>query len=85
MSARSFDDDDRDAPQDIDLEWAEGGEEIRCAACGKFMHEDCEKCPHCGQWVLDESAAEERARGWYWPMVVAVLIAIILVIWAKMG
>jgi len=82
MSPFDFDTDDIDAPQDIDLEYGRGEEyDIDCPACGKPIHEDADLCPHCGQWMFTESPAAQRSRKWFWPVMVAVLIALILVMW----
>jgi hypothetical protein len=83
---RDESDDDRDDPQDIDLDWAESqeddGEDTRhCPNCGYEIYWSAAKCPRCGAWVGEDSPAAERARGWKWPVIVSVLVAIILVIW----
>jgi hypothetical protein len=81
-----YDDDDRDDPQDIDLNWPdEEDEAVSCLFCGKSVHEDAALCPHCGQWILAEGAAGRRARGWFWPVMVAILLAMILVMWHGLG
>jgi len=78
----AWDDDDRDAPQLMDLdpqdvEW----ETVECPDCGQSILEDAPRCPHCGQWLIDDTPAARRARGWLWPMIVSAIVAIILVIW----
>lgn len=84
MTWNDYDEYDPDAPQDIDLE-----ESAACPACGGEIHEDAPRCPHCGRWITDELApgasAEARARGWFWPVMVALLISIILVMWIGLG
>jgi ribosomal protein L37E len=75
---------DPDAPQDIDLDWADDDEDddlIDCPACGRSFHADAIRCPYCGWFVTEESAAEQRARGWFWPVMVGLLVALILVMW----
>ena len=80
-------DDDIDAPQDIDLQ---EGDDL-----------DLEECPNCGRvdpgigqpvpllrymWTRAEHSStrpQDRSRGWFWPVMVAVLIAIILVMWSR--
>jgi predicted nucleic acid-binding Zn ribbon protein len=82
MSLYDYDSDDSDMPQKIDLLIGDQEEDtIVCPSCGKSVYEDADLCPHCGQWILDDSPAAERARGWFWPVMVALLIAIILVMW----
>jgi predicted RNA-binding Zn-ribbon protein involved in translation (DUF1610 family) len=80
------DDDDRDLPQDIDLEQDDDDEDLReCLACGGEFHYDSPRCPHCGEWIFTAAASDteaaRRSQGWFWPVMVAVLIAIILVMW----
>lgn len=78
-------DDDRDLPQPIDLE-DEGYEDdtIECPHCGEEVEEDCQQCPYCRQWIEQDSAlATERSQGWYWPVMVAVGVAVILVLWIR--
>jgi hypothetical protein len=40
------------------------------------------RCPYCGWFVTEESPAEQRARGWFWPIMVGLLVALILVMWS---
>ena len=83
---RDYDDDDLDAPQEMDLEgFSDESYTIDCPQCGSSLHEDVEHCPHCGYWLIEDSPAALRARGWFWPAMVAVLVAIILVMWNGLG
>jgi hypothetical protein len=86
MAYRNDDVDDRDDPQPEDIEDLErdGGFD-RCPECGRAVYEGVPKCPYCGQWLLDDSEAAKRARGWLWPVMVAVLLAVILVMWHGLG
>jgi len=80
MPAHSFDEDDRDAPQEMDLEWAEEqDDEVPCPNCGEPIHEDSPRCPRCGQWV--DAGSSGSSRGWGWLIVAAFLVAVILVVW----
>jgi hypothetical protein len=91
MSARYYDD-DPDAPQEMDVDWADAADDDEaeddvghCPNCGATVHVLTERCPRCGMWIdagAMQSPAARRARGWFWPVMVAVLIAIILVFWA---
>jgi zinc-ribbon domain len=84
MPAHSFDEDDRDAPQEMDLEWAEGqDDEVPCPNCGELIHEDSPRCPHCGQWVVAGSS-ERQGGSWGWMIVAALLIAVVLVVWNRL-
>ncbi len=71
--------------EDLDDDFDEDSDETACPACGSPVYEDAEKCPHCGQWITPLSGAERRSRTWLWPILVAVLIVIILVVWHGLG
>lgn len=77
---------DRDAPQDIDLN-RDDDETINCPECGHAIHEDCPRCPRCGCWIEEGgmSSAGERSRGWFWPVMVALLVGVILSLWNHLG
>jgi hypothetical protein len=84
------DDDERDAPQDIDLDRGDEGDDddgemVRCANCGHRFVPIVDRCPRCGYYIEDESVAAQRSRGGFWPIVVALLIAIIVVMWIGLG
>lgn len=83
-----YDDGDPDAPQPMDLDESTYDDDdgyAECPACGKLMHEDAAVCPYCGEWVTSGSPAADRSRGWFWPLMVAVLLGIILVMWHGLG
>jgi hypothetical protein len=76
--------DDRDAPQEIDLN--QDGDEtdeytIDCPYCGQTIHEDTILCPYCDQFIIEDSPAAQRSQGWFWPVMVVLLVAVILVVW----
>ncbi|HOA72922.1 MAG TPA: protein NinF [Phycisphaerae bacterium] len=87
-----YDPTDPDAPQPGDVDPSDdfddgyddddADEAISCAGCGRRLHVLAAVCPHCGEWVLDDSPAARRSRGWFWPIMVALLIAVILVLWS---
>ena len=87
MTYGDFDPDDRDAPQAIDLEPNDDDDDdtVSCPNCGRELYEGIPKCPQCGFWIIDDSPAAQRARGWAWPIIVATLIAIMLVMWHGLG
>lgn len=86
MSWNDYDPDDRDNPQPRDLGWDDEDEDlVNCPTCNRAIREDAPRCPHCGQWVLDDTPAAARARGWFWPVMIALLIAVILVMWHRLG
>lgn len=84
-------DDEPDDPNDPLPEDLDDGEDDDpadgepCSNCGNEIYAGQALCPHCGEWVTGESAAAGRSRGWLWPGVVALLIAIILVMWHGLG
>jgi len=82
MSPYDYGSDDSDMPQDFDLAYGDDDRDvIDCPSCGKAVYEGADLCPHCGQWILEDSPAFERSQGWFWPIMVAILIAVILVMW----
>ncbi len=86
----AFDDDDLDGPGDhdrdlLDAEDREDDEYSRsCPNCGSTVYEAWPKCRQCGIYLDDagSSTAAARSQGWFWPVMIAVLIALILVIWS---
>lgn len=60
-------------------------DEVPCPSCGEAIFDDAPRCPYCGAWVEAISPAERRARTWRWPILVALLIAVILVLWHGLG
>jgi len=78
-------DDDRDLPQDIDLEDSEDDNGlIECPSCGLVVEELADRCEHCGDWIIQPSEAQRRSQGWAWPAAVAILVAVILVYWLRL-
>ena len=70
----------RDLPQAIDLE--DDDEALKCPSCGEEVYDDAVRCPECGHWLEEDyPGAEQRSRGWFWPIIVALLVAMILVCW----
>jgi hypothetical protein len=78
-------DEDPDAPQAIDLDWDDDEDDVQCPNCHRMMPELAPCCPNCGYWVAGETTAERRSRGWFWPTMVGLLIAIIFVMWISRG
>lgn len=74
--------DDRDDPQDIDLEpWDDDEDTVECPYCGQEVYDGVVRCPYCRAFLFGDSPAGRRAHGWFWPIMVAVLVAVILVMW----
>ena len=53
MAYHSFDPNDPDAPQEIDLDNGDDDEDTRdCPFCGRAIHWDAVKCNRCGhRWI----------------------------------
>ena len=83
-----YDPDDPDGVLPVDLEADDASDDADdttpCPACGALLPWDVPRCYACGTWFPQGSAgstAAGRARGWFWPVMVAVLVAVILVMW----
>ena len=71
--------DDPHAPLQEDLIDAENDDEcLECPSCGSEIHEDTQKCPYCGDWIVPHQAAAEQ-RHWIW--ILAALMAILGIVW----
>jgi hypothetical protein len=51
-----------------------------CPSCGKSVYDDCEQCPHCGDYITPRSRAIS-APGGRW-LVFAVVLMVILTLLA---
>ncbi len=72
--------DDKELPQEDDVDDEEGEPELAsCPSCGKTIYEETVKCPHCGEWILDSPKAELQRSRWFWPIIIAIGVAMILV------
>jgi hypothetical protein len=77
---------DPEEPQAADLDWDDDEDDlIQCPNCHRMMPEMSPCCPGCGYWIEGETMAEQRSRGWAWPLMVGLLIAVIFVIWFGLG
>lgn len=76
---------DDELPDEADLAEGEMLALVPCPSCGVPMPDDAERCGACGDWVTHRSPAEQRALGWFWPVMVAVLVGLILVFWHGLG
>lgn len=91
----AYDDDDlgdRDDPQPEDIEALNRDDDDddeddyrRCSACGHGIYRGAPQCPRCGEWFTEPAVPCARIPGWLWTAVVALLIAIILVMWHGLG
>lgn len=86
MPHYDYDPDDPNAPQPMDLTDEDDSYDdedlIRCPSCGRMVHGLAAVCPNCGEWFVSDSPATQRSRGWFWPLMVALLLLVILVLWA---
>jgi uncharacterized paraquat-inducible protein A len=69
---------------DEDIEDADFGDDdadadlMTCPNCRAEVHEDTQKCPHCGDWITPQYPGELRKR-WIWTAAaVLVVIAFLL-------
>ena len=68
--------DDRDLPDESDMDDSDEPELVACPNCRKLISEDAERCHHCGFYIAHNYS---RMRIPYWLVaLVLVLIAIIL-------
>jgi hypothetical protein len=75
----------KELPPDEDFrddEWAGGGgDDLRtCPSCRREIHAEAERCPLCGDYVVD--AESPRRRMPLWMIVGAVLAFVVLAAWA---
>jgi len=75
--------DDRELPDSADIDSGEDPEE--CEACGQPIYGDAPRCPYCGHWQVGQSLAEERSRGWLWPILIGTLVVLGAMGWRIWG
>jgi len=71
--------DDKDMPLEEDVQDDEASETLPCPHCGESIYDDTVKCPHCGQWIIDRPRNEILHSKWFWPIVIAIGVVMILV------
>ena len=52
-----------------------------CPTCGKTKFEDCERCPHCGNYASEEDAPY-RKPPW---LVIGAIVGLAIVLWWVMS
>jgi hypothetical protein len=56
------------------------GAESLCPNCRKPIPDETVRCPHCHQWIIDRPTNETGRSPWFWPIVIAIGAAMILVV-----
>jgi uncharacterized paraquat-inducible protein A len=80
--ARYREDDDAWDDDDIDTEEADEST-ITCDYCREEIHEDSQRCPHCGTYISEEDSPPTRKPWWIY---VGVAICLLIVyLWIKRG
>jgi len=71
--------DDSDAPRDIDLIDDDDDETptVPCPKCRKAIPDFTDRCPYCGNWVV-QGAGDRRRSPWLVLMVVVVIICFVV-------
>jgi len=72
-------DDSRDDPLDDDLDDEEEADQgaFVCPGCCGPVHEETQKCPHCGDWI---TPVERKRGGKRWVLLLAVGLMILLML-----
>jgi hypothetical protein len=76
-----WDDEDRDAPQERDL--TDSDDEtptVPCPSCRREIPDCADRCPYCGDWVVQSSGTPARHRLGF-VLLVLIAILLILVVW----
>ena len=79
-----WDEDDRDAPQDADLTDEDEDETptVPCPHCGREIPDFADRCPYCGDWVVQSSGPAARRSFWF-ILLVAFVVLLILALWLR--
>ena len=76
MPRAADDEDDWDEPDD------DGDDTQPCPYCRKEIHEDAERCPHCGNYISAEDAPPSQP---VWVIVGAVVCLALVALWIWKG
>lgn len=77
----AWDDDDPDGPQACDLDADDDDETptVPCPNCRRPIPDFADRCPYCGDWIVQASGAPARRSPWV--VVVAVLLIVAFLYW----
>ncbi|HEX3356757.1 MAG TPA: hypothetical protein VHS31_07295 [Tepidisphaeraceae bacterium] len=70
--------DDRELPDESDMDSFDEPGLDACPHCRKLIHEDLEQCPHCGEYI---SPMDAPRRLPVWMIVGLVLIGATMILW----
>jgi predicted nucleic acid-binding Zn ribbon protein len=79
MAPRFDTEDDWDDEIDDDAD----GTTMPCPYCGRSIHEDSVRCPHCESYISEEDRRAERKSLWLVAAVIACLLAVLT--WILIG
>jgi hypothetical protein len=74
-----WDGDDPEGPQDCDLQPDEGDDTptVPCPSCHEDIPDSADRCPYCGDWVVQTSGEPVRKNPWF---LVAALVGLAIVL-----
>ena len=76
MAERPLEDWEDPEPDDED---EDSDDDYVCPSCGHDVYEDCERCPHCGDYITPRSRAAS-AFGGRWMTIAVVLMLIVMLL-----
>jgi DNA-directed RNA polymerase subunit RPC12/RpoP len=73
---------DPDAPQERDLTDDEEDETptVPCPHCRREVPDFADRCPYCGEWIVQSSGAPAGRSAWF-ILIVLIAVLLILAIW----
>lgn len=66
---------DDDEPQPEDLDDEDETPTVPCPSCRRAIPDFADRCPYCGDWVVQSSGAPARRNPWFVVAVIAVVVA----------
>ena len=70
---------DWEEPEPDDEEEGDSSSELCvCPSCGEGVYEDCEQCPHCGDYITPRSGAPSAFSGRWLVFAVVLMVALTL-------